>query len=83
LNAVAKRRKKRGFPNNPKKRPMEKKIPFNSSVRRCVVLEFENVCDDLGIGKSPMTEELLLEFIKKIRGNEPNFGRVQDNIKRK
>jgi hypothetical protein len=64
-----KKRKKyvRKFPNNPKKETLDKKIPFNRSVRRGVVLAFEGVCRDLGVGMSPMTEELLLEFINSVK----------------
>jgi hypothetical protein len=67
-----KKRKKyvRNFPNNPKKEALDKKIPFNRSVRRGVALAFEGVCRDLGVGMSPMTEELLLEFINSVKNKK-------------
>ena len=55
---------------------MEKKIPFNASVRRKVVLEFKNVCDELGFGISPMTEELILQFILDYRKSQKLDGNI-------
>lgn len=43
------------------------KIPFNRSIKRKVVLEFESVCNELGVEQSPMLEEILLTFIKDYR----------------
>lgn len=64
-----KKKKKYGrdYPNNPKKEPLQQKIPFNRSVRRGVVIAFERACKDLGVGVSPMTEQLLLEFLKGLK----------------
>lgn len=64
---VKKKKYPRNYPNNPKKDIMEKKIPFNASVKRKVVLDFETVCFELGLEKSPMVEELLLTFIKDVK----------------
>lgn len=68
---MAKKKRYKNGSNNPKKDIMEKKIPFNASVRRKVVLEFKNVCKDLGLcSHSPLTEELLLEFINNVRQSQ-------------
>lgn len=66
---VKKKKKKyvRNYPNNPKKEALQQKIPFNRSVRRGVAVAFEKACKDLGVGISPMTEQLLLEFLKGLK----------------
>jgi hypothetical protein len=57
-----KRRKRRKTLNS-----LEIKIPFNRSVRRKVVIEFGNICDEIGVDQAPMLEEILLTFIKDYR----------------
>lgn len=46
---------------------LDVKIPFNRSVKRKVVLEFGNICKELGVEQAPMLEEILLTFIKDYR----------------
>ena len=76
-----KKPKKRVYKNSThplhmKKDIMEKKIPFNASVRRKVVLEFKNVCGELGLGISPMTEELILQFVIDYRKSQRLDGNI-------
>jgi hypothetical protein len=54
----------RGYANNPKKDILEKKIPFNLSIKRKVVLDFNKTCADMGVSKNEIAEELLLEFLR-------------------
>lgn len=68
-----KKKYKRPFPNNKPVLPMEKKIPFNLSIRRKVRIEFENVCVELGISHNEIAEGLFTNFINDIR-NEQNNG---------
>lgn len=72
---MAKKRRKnakygRDYPNNPKKEPLEKKIPFNRSIKRGVVLAFDATCENIGIDRNTMTEELLKNFILEINGQK-------------
>lgn len=59
----------RDYPNNPKKEPLEKKIPFNRSIKRGVVLAFADTCDKLGVDINTMTEELLKNFTIEINAS--------------
>jgi hypothetical protein len=45
---------------------LEKKIPFNRSIRRGVVIAFMETCKELGVEPSPMTEQLLLDFVRNV-----------------
>ena len=47
--------------------PLEKRIPFNKSVRRKVVLAFEELCKELSLNSSNVTEELLINFVNEFR----------------
>lgn len=63
-----KRRKKyvRPFPNNKALEPLEKKIGYSFSIKRKVVIAFINTCEELGISKNKMCEQLLSDFVGQI-----------------
>ena len=54
---------KRPFPNNPKLDPLDKKIPMNLSIQRKVVLDFNKTCENMGISKNDIAQELMLGFL--------------------
>ena len=62
-----KKKSSRPFPNNPKLPPLEKKMPYNLSIKKKLVLEFENICEEIGTDRNTMVSELLLTFIKNYR----------------
>lgn len=54
----------------PKRNIMEKKLPFVLSLSRKVVLEYEAICDELGIDRNVMGEELFLSFVRDYRASQ-------------
>ena len=67
---MAKKRKKkykRPFPNNKPVPDLEKKIPFNLSVRRKVRITFEQICYDLGVSHNEIAEGLFTNFINEFK----------------
>lgn len=50
------------MPNN-KKNILERKVPFNLSIRKVIVLNFEEYCLNLGIDKSAMVESMIKELL--------------------
>lgn len=49
----------------PRKDYMEVKVPAIFGIRRKVKIEFEQKCDELGLNKSLVAEELLINFINE------------------
>ena len=47
----------------PKKDPMDRHLPCAFSITRRTKILFEEKCDALGVNRSEMTEQLLLNFI--------------------
>lgn len=57
----------RPFPNRDRVAPLEKKIPFNCSIRRKVVLVFKDECTSAGLDRNEILEEFMLSFVRQIK----------------
>jgi hypothetical protein len=62
-----KRKYYRPFPNRDRVAPLDKKIPFNSSISRRVVLSFIFECEQAGLDKNNILEEFMLDFCRQIK----------------
>ena len=46
--------------------PLLKRIPLNKSVKRGVILAFDNTCENLGLSPNDIIENLMVEFIQDL-----------------